>query len=199
MKVGEYEKYYNAINLFAFGTYLQFLEKKDKIIPLTPVMDKKLKHLTILTLATQRKTLPYDDLMVELDLKNVRHLEDIIIEAIYAELINGKLDQKNRQLEIDYAVARDIQTENIQEIVDILSDWLKSCESCSSIMQAQIETSNAEKAKQIKHKEKLEEQVSRARYLRGLNLSLTVSCRFAAGRSQEKYQEAVNEPDAELR
>ena len=47
-------------------------------------MDKKLKHLTILTLATQRKTLPYDDLMAELDIKNVRHLEDLIIEAIYA-------------------------------------------------------------------------------------------------------------------
>lgn len=72
------------MNLFAFGTYKQFLESKDKIIPLTVVMDKKLKHLTILTLATQRKTLSYDELMIELDMMNVRHLEDIIIEAIYA-------------------------------------------------------------------------------------------------------------------
>lgn len=73
------------MNLFAFGTYRQFLENKEKIIPLTAVMDKKLKHLTILTLANQRKTLPYDELMVELDLNNnVRHLEDLIIEAIYA-------------------------------------------------------------------------------------------------------------------
>lgn len=142
-------------------------------------MDKKLKHLTILTMATQRKTLPYDELMVELDLNNnVRHLEDIIIEAIYAgeqeisvdsfillnkfisELINGKLDQKNRQLEIDHAVARDIQTESIQEIVEILSEWLKSCENCSSCLQDQIEHANAEKARRIKHKEKLEEKVS---------------------------------------
>lgn len=52
------------------------------------MMDKKLKHLTILALATQKKTLPYDELMVELGLKNVRDLEDLIIEAIYA----GKLD-----------------------------------------------------------------------------------------------------------
>lgn len=70
------------------------------------------------------------------------------------------MDQKNRQLEIDYAVARDIQTENIQEIVDILNEWLKSCENCSLCLQEQIENSNAEKAKRIKHKEKLEEQVS---------------------------------------
>lgn len=50
-------------------------------------MDKKLKHLTILTLATQKKTLPYDNLMEELNIKNVRHLEDLIIEAIYAGIL----------------------------------------------------------------------------------------------------------------
>lgn len=84
LKTGEFEKHYNTLNLFAFGTYRQHLENKAKLLQLTPVMDRKLKHLTILTLATQKKTLPYDDLMNELDLKNVRHLEDIIIEAIYA-------------------------------------------------------------------------------------------------------------------
>jgi COP9 signalosome complex subunit 7a helix I domain len=76
------------------------------------------------------------------------------------ELINGKLDQKNRQLEIDYAVARDIQTESLQEIVTILTDWLKSCESCSSCLQEQIEFANAEKGRRIKHKDHLQEQVN---------------------------------------
>lgn len=75
------------------------------------------------------------------------------------ELINGKLDQKNRQLEIDHAVARDIQTEDVQEIVEILSEWLVSCENCSKCLQDQIEHANAEKARRIKHKEKLEEKV----------------------------------------
>lgn len=75
------------MKLFAFGTYRNYSENKDKIIPLTQKMERKLKHLTILTLATQRKTLPYDELMIELDIKNVRHLEDIIIEAIYAGII----------------------------------------------------------------------------------------------------------------
>lgn len=82
------------------------------------------------------------------------------------ELINGKLDQKNRQLEIDHAVARDIQTENIQDIVNILSEWLTSCENCSSCLQEQIENANAEKAKRLKHKERLEEQVSRCSFMK---------------------------------
>lgn len=76
------------------------------------------------------------------------------------ELINGKLDQMSRHLEIDYAVARDIQTENIHDIIHILSDWLKSCESCLTCLQEQIDTANAEKMKRLKHKEKLDEQVS---------------------------------------
>lgn len=72
------------MKLFAYGTYRQFIENKSQLIELSSVMDKRLKHLTILTMATQKKTLPYDELMIELDLKNVRDLEDIIIEAIYA-------------------------------------------------------------------------------------------------------------------
>lgn len=75
-------------------------------------------------------------------------------------MINGKLDQKNRQLEIDYAVARDIQTENVSEIVVILNEWLKSCESCSNCLQEQIERANLQKANRLKHKEKLELEVS---------------------------------------
>lgn len=70
-----------------------------------------------------------------------------------------------RQLEIDYAVARDIQTENIHEIIQILSEWLKSCESCLTCLQEQIDTANAEKLKRIKHKEHLEEQVRHSMYL----------------------------------
>lgn len=56
-------------------------------------------------------------------------------------------------------MARDIQTENIQEIAVILSDWLKSCESCLNCLQEQIESANSEKGKRLKHKERLEEQV----------------------------------------
>lgn len=92
------------------------------------------------------------------------YLHRMIVQYLYLylvlELINGKLDQKNRQLEIDYAVARDIQVENIKEIITILNDWLKSCESCSNCLQEQIEKANGEKSKRLKHKEWMEEQVS---------------------------------------
>ncbi|RZF35788.1 hypothetical protein LSTR_LSTR013749, partial [Laodelphax striatellus] len=57
--------------------------------------------------------IPYSILLKDLDIKNVRDLEDLIIEAIYADIIHGKLDQKNSQLELDYAIGRDMQPTHI--------------------------------------------------------------------------------------
>lgn len=79
-----YDSYLNALNLFAFGTYRQYLERKDAVIELTDVMKKKLKHLTIITMAVQNKCLAYSDLLEQLDISCVRELEDLIIAAIYA-------------------------------------------------------------------------------------------------------------------
>lgn len=47
-------------------------------------MEKKLKLLSILTMATKSKSIPYDDLLAELNFQDVRHLEDLIIDAIYS-------------------------------------------------------------------------------------------------------------------
>lgn len=48
------------------------------------MMKKKLQHLTIVSMAIKCKCIPYSSLLEELDIKNVRDLEDLIIEAIYA-------------------------------------------------------------------------------------------------------------------
>ena len=50
-------------------------------------------------------------------------VQDLIIEVIYADVIRGKLDQKNQQLEVDYAIGRDIQTEAVTEIISVLQSW----------------------------------------------------------------------------
>lgn len=50
-------------------------------------------------------------------------LQDLIIEVIYADIIHGKLDQKNQRLEVDYAIGRDIRSEAVPEIINVLQDW----------------------------------------------------------------------------
>lgn len=78
--------YLNSLNLFAYGTYRQYLENQSSLIELTEVMKKKLKHLTIVTMAINNKCIAYSDLLEQLDIGCVRELEDLIIESIYAGL-----------------------------------------------------------------------------------------------------------------
>ena len=53
-------------------------------------------------------------------------LQDLIIDAIYADIIRGKLDQKHQQLEVDFCIGRDIQPEHISEVSKVLDSWSAS-------------------------------------------------------------------------
>lgn len=97
--------------------------------------------------------------MQELGIANVRDLEDLIIEAIYADIIHGKLDQKNSQLEVDYAIGRDIRVEDINVIVNCLKDWCAACEGVLGCVETQITRANDEKKKAMARKLQVEQEV----------------------------------------
>ena len=65
----------------------------------------------------------YDRLLEYLDIPNVRELEDLLINAIYQNIICGKLDQRNKQVDIEYTMCRDLEVKQITNIKDILSNW----------------------------------------------------------------------------
>lgn len=153
-------KYFQTLNLFAYGTYKQYAQNPSQYLELTPAMKKKLQHLTIVTMAIRTKCIPYNDLLEELGIKNVRDLEDLIIEAIYADIIHGKLDQKNSQLEIDYALGRDIRPDDVSKIAATLQEWCESCETVLSCIEEQINHANTEKARRRKHKDHMEQEIS---------------------------------------
>ena len=52
---GPHLMYFELLRLFAFGTFREYLEHKGKLPELSPVMKKKLQHLTIVSLATKMK------------------------------------------------------------------------------------------------------------------------------------------------
>jgi COP9 signalosome complex subunit 7 len=83
----------------------------------------KLRHLSIITLASKFRTIPYNTLCDHLGINNIRELEDLIIEAFYAEIIKGKLDQLNNQLEIDFAIGRDVTENQVDDILNVLDNW----------------------------------------------------------------------------
>ncbi|XP_056642625.1 COP9 signalosome complex subunit 7a [Diorhabda carinulata] len=153
------KKYFNTLELFAFGTFKDYLANQNEVLELTPAQRKKLQHLTIVTLAMKSKCIPYSTLLLELDIKNVRDLEDLIIEAIYADIIHGKLDQKNSQLEVDYAIGRDIRAEDINIISNCLQDWCSACEGVLSCVENQIRRANSEKNKSMQRKADIENEI----------------------------------------
>lgn len=145
----EYSKYYEVLKLFAFGTYQDYKNSPDKYIPLSEKQLIKLKLLSLVTLSGQSKILKYDDLLKYLDIPNVRELEDLLINAIYQNIICGKLDQRNKQVDIEYTMCRDLETKQITSIKYILSNWLKTSETVIEKLDQEIKRIDSEVSKKI--------------------------------------------------
>lgn len=122
-KSEQHQKSFSLLQLFAYKTYQDYLKHKDQLPPLSDAQLTKLKHLTIVSLAAERRILPYADLQQTLEISNVRELEDLIIDAIYLDLLQGKLDQKEEQLEVTYTMGRDIEPGKLEQILAALKDW----------------------------------------------------------------------------
>lgn len=152
--------YLRLLNIFAYGTFANYLENKATLPSLTPAMIAKLRHLTIVSLAMKLKCIPYSTLLLELDLKNLRELEDLIIEVIYADVVRGKLDQKNNQLEVDYTIGRDIKPDDLNTVTSVLQEWCDTCETVLSNIQSQISRANSTKDNHIKLKQQIENEVT---------------------------------------
>jgi COP9 signalosome complex subunit 7 len=74
-------------------------------------------------LTSEKQVLPYSYLQTSLDIPTIRQLEDLIIEAIYLDIIRGRLDQKEQQFEVEYTVGRDVPHEAIAGILTSLEQW----------------------------------------------------------------------------
>ena len=64
------------------GNYKSLAESAGSLPDMTEIMTRKLRLLTVVSLAEQNKLLPYNLLMSELEISTVRELEDLVIEGI---------------------------------------------------------------------------------------------------------------------
>ena len=67
--------------------------------------------------------MPYSTLQDELHVENVRELEDLILDTIYAGLLDGKLDQASAVLHVKSCIARDIRREDVDSMLQKLILW----------------------------------------------------------------------------
>ncbi|KAN0101019.1 hypothetical protein V8E55_001003 [Tylopilus felleus] len=120
----QHAPFFSLLQLFAYRTFRDYLAHKDSLPALNQAQVTKLKYLTIVTLATERHILPYSVLLEELQVATIRELEDLIIDAIYLDVLRGKLDQKEQQLEIEYTMGRDLEPGKLGDVLEALQSWV---------------------------------------------------------------------------
>merc|ERR1719244_1706921 len=155
-----HSKYLTLLNLFAYGTYKSLAKSAGSLPEMTDLMTRKLRLLTVVSLAEQNKLLPYSLLMSELEINTVRELEDLVIEGISAGVVLGKLDQKSSCFEVDFVIGRDIRKIDIGNIVSVLTAWCDNCDSMLTNIETQVDKVNKEKADTNSHKAALEQKIN---------------------------------------
>lgn len=113
--------FFSAILIIAHGT-----KARAATLPkLTTVQETKLKYLSLCTMARKARMLPYAQLQEALDIHVLRDLEDLIIDAMYQDVIRGRLDQRQSTFEVEWSMGRDMQKEDVQALLDQLHNWSK--------------------------------------------------------------------------
>ncbi|CAG8487804.1 9223_t:CDS:2 [Ambispora leptoticha] len=159
----QHSSYHTLLRLFSYGTYKDYKENVSSLPKLETAQLNKLKHLSIVSLSEESRIIPYDILLQYLDISNVRELEDLIIEAIYQDVIKGKLDQKKKQLEIEYTMGRDLRPGQIDHMLQVLAAWSQTSEEILKTIEAKIQHVKEAAAANKIEKEKYEAELEKAR------------------------------------
>lgn len=140
----KHNRMFNALELFAYGTYDDY-DPNKKHPKLNDKQLNKLKKLSIVSEAERSKTkiLNYGDLIKKFKIGSVRELEDFIIECIYEGLIEGRLDQKRKRVEILFSKGRDIGKKDVTIMKNKLLSWLETCDKLMKNLDNRINQANA--------------------------------------------------------
>jgi len=117
------------LSLFAYGRYKDIDEAVKKgAAPLTEKQVKKMRQLTLASLVhdTHKKIIPFDLIKKELGVTVVRELEDIIIDAMYHKIVEGKLDHEKETFTIEKFLGRDVNKSEIEDILSVMQGWFVS-------------------------------------------------------------------------
>ncbi|KAF9933359.1 hypothetical protein FBU30_005763 [Linnemannia zychae] len=134
----DHARYHRLLEIFSYGTYQDYLQNKDSLPEITAAQKTKLQQLSIVTLSERVRAIPYEHLLQYLEIENVRQLEDLIMDAIYQNLINANLDQKLKQVEVHSAMGRDLRPGQAQDMLRVLAEWTKTSETLLQALNAKM-------------------------------------------------------------
>ncbi|CAI9769341.1 unnamed protein product [Fraxinus pennsylvanica] len=149
----------DLLRMFAHGTWSEYKSVACHLPPLVPDQVLKLKQLSVLTLAETNKVLPYDVLIKELDVTNVRELEDFLInDCMYVGIVRGKLDQLRRCFEVQFAAGRDLRPGQLGSMIQTMANWLSTSDNLLVSIQEKIKWADNMSEMDKKHRKEVEER-----------------------------------------
>ncbi|KAG8163584.1 hypothetical protein KVR01_006881 [Diaporthe batatas] len=148
----EYQPYLTQLRIFSNGLYSTYLST-----PNLPALDDrqalKLRQLSLLTLSRDRENLTYHALQRHLGLASPREVEDLVISAVYAGLLNAKLNPLRSVVQVSsVAPLRDVQPGTVPSIVATLQNWSQRCDATLAEIEANIADIRREAARKANDK-----------------------------------------------
>ena len=140
-------KYYDTLYLFSMLTYNDYKKSPSNYLPLNPKLLNKLKCISILEIAKDKKYLEYSYLKNCLDIKTNFELEELLFNLISKELINGKVNSKNESLSI-LAVKPRCNLTNVKEAEKLIDKLIDNLNDANEFL-TQEEKKIKEKTKEL--------------------------------------------------
>ncbi|ROV89193.1 hypothetical protein VPNG_10215 [Cytospora leucostoma] len=148
----EYTPYLTHLQIFSHGLYSDY-QSTSSLPALNDAQKLKLRQLSLLTLSRDKKNMTYPALQHHLDLTSPREVEDIVISAVYAGLLNAKLNPLRRVVQVSsVAPLRDVQPATVPSIVATLQQWSARCDATLAEIEESIAGIRKEAAKTANEK-----------------------------------------------
>lgn len=148
----EYQPYLTQLQLFSNGLYSTYASTPN-LPDLNDRQRLKLRQLSLLTLSRDKENLTYPALQQHLGLASPREVEDLVISAVYAGLLNAKLNPLRSVVQVSsVAPLRDVQPGTVPSIVATLQNWTQRCDATLAEIEAHIATIKREAARKANDK-----------------------------------------------
>ncbi|KAI0474869.1 PCI domain-containing protein [Xylaria cf. heliscus] len=158
----DHASYLKLLEIFSYGTYANYYTLSASLPPLNDAQALKLRQLSLLTLAKGPENLSYIALQQGLGLHDARAVEDLIISAVYAGLVDAQLDARNAQVHISsVSPLRDLAPGATPSMLHALRTWSARCSSTLEDLDAQMAAIKAAAAKRHSDKKAWAEQLAK--------------------------------------
>lgn len=144
----ELQGYLTLLEIFAWGTWKDY-QQTPNLPALSDEQARKLRLLTLLSLASTIKPLTYEILMESLSLSAPSDLESLVTAAIYASLITARLSPATSPPTVNVtsvAPLRDVKPSSLPTMISTLTAWESRCGSVISDIEAEIAKIRADSA-----------------------------------------------------